>query len=152
MRNNLTRVNYTRNTQSLKTCAVVAGEGEGINRTVIEVGGGSGWDLRELIVDAKDIQSTDLTTEQYNALLTQRGSEQLAVNGVVESLEAQTQPFVNYTYKDDYDLGDIVTVRKKTWSIETDKRITEVQEIYENGGFTIVPTYGDPLPETIDID
>ena len=45
----------------------------------------------------------------------------------------------------------IVTVRKKAWGIEMDKRITEIQEIYENGGFSIVPTFGDPLPDSVDL-
>lgn len=37
------------------------------------------------------------------------------------------------------------------WGIEMDKRITEIQEIYENGGFSIVPTFGDPLPDSVDL-
>ena len=81
----------------------------------------------------------------------QRGNEKLAEYGIVQCLEAVTLPFVNFEYKKDYDLGDIVTVNKKAWSIETDERITEIQEIYENGGFSIVPTFGSPLPEYIDL-
>ena len=69
----------------------------------------------------------------------------------MECLEATTLPFVNFAYKTDYDLGDIVTVNKKAWSLEMDKRITEIQEIYENGGFSIVPTFGSPLPESVDL-
>ena len=149
---NLNGVTYVFNNQNTKTCAVVAGEGEGTARTLVTVGGGTGWDLREVVVDARDVQKEEgMTDAQYIAALTQRGNEKLAEYGVVEALEAQTQPFVNFTYRDDYDLGDIVTVKKKMWGIETDKRITEIQEIYENGGFTIVPTFGEPLPEKIDL-
>ena len=102
-------------------------------------------------MDARDISSDGLTADQYNSALIQRGNEKLAENGIVECLEATTLPNVNFTYKKDYDLGDIVTVNKKAWGIEMDKRITEIQEIYENGGFTIVPTFGDPQPETVDL-
>lgn len=30
-----------------------------------------------------------------------------------------------------------------------DQRITELQEIYEFGGLIVVPTLGDPMPESI---
>ena len=73
------------------------------------------------MVDARDISRTDMTTQQYTAALIQRGTEKLAECGIVECLEAATLPFVNFSYKKDYDLGDIVTVRKKAWGIEMDK-------------------------------
>jgi len=103
------------------------------------------------MVDARDVSSDDMTTAEYQQALIQRGNEKLAEFGIVECLEAATLPFVNFAYKTDYDLGDIVTVEKKAWSIEMDKRITEIQEIYENGGFSIVPTFGSPLPEKVDL-
>lgn len=31
------------------------------------------------------------------------------------------------------------------------ERITEVEEVYENGIFTFTPTFGSPLPETLDL-
>ncbi|MBU9728265.1 siphovirus ReqiPepy6 Gp37-like family protein [Diplocloster modestus] len=149
---NLNGVSYVYNDQNTKTCAIVAGEGEGNDRVVISVGGGSGWDLREAIVDARDVQKNELTDVQYKDVLSQRGHEKLAEYGVVECLEAETKPMVNFEYKKDYELGDIVTVRKKDWGIEADKRITEVQEVYENGSFNLFPTFGDPLPEKIDLE
>lgn len=148
---NLNGVTYVFNNQNTKTCAIVAGEGEGTTRTLVTVGGGSGWDLREVIVDARDMQSDDMTTAEYKEALAQRGNEKLAEYGIIEAMEAQTQPFSNFKYREDYDLGDIVTVEKKNWGIAMDKRITEIQEIFENGGFTIVPTFGDPLPESVDL-
>lgn len=123
-------------------------------RTVVEATIDStktGFDRKELMVDARDLSSDGMTTAQYQAALVQRGIEKLREVGIVECLEATTLPFVNFAYKTDYDLGDIVTVNKKAWSIEIDKRITEIQEIYENGAFTIVPTFGDPLPETVSL-
>ncbi len=149
---NLNGVTYVFNNQNTKTCAIVAGEGEGTARTLVTVGGGSGWDLREVIVDARDVQKDDMTDAEYLETLKQRGNEKLAEYGIIEAMEAQTQPFSNFKYRENYDLGDIVTVKKTMWGIEMDKRITEIQEIYENGGFTIVPTFGDPLPEKINLD
>jgi len=152
---NINQATFVSNNQNMKTHAIVLGEGEGASRvkviaTVDEMA--AGWERRELIVDAADISSDGITTAQYQAALMQRGIEKLAECGIVECLEATTLPFVNFSYKKDYNLGDIVTVNKKAWGIEADKRITEIQEIYENGGFMIVPTFGDPLPETVDLN
>ena len=150
---NLNGVAYVFSNQNTKTCAIVAGEGEGTARTRVTVGGGTGWDLREVIVDARDVQKDDdMTTAEYTEILKQKGNEKLAEYGIVEAMDAQTKPFVNFVYREDYDLGDVVTVKKKMWGIEMDKRITEIQEIFENGGFDIVPTFGDPLPETVNLD
>lgn len=148
--NNLSNAIYKYNDQALKTLAIVGGQGEGAARVVVEVGGGSGLDLREIFVDASDLSPEDLTAEQYREVLRQRGIDELNANIRAESLECETAPSINFTYKKDYDLGDIVTVKKKSWGLYMNQRITEIQEVYEYGGGYVVPTLGDPLPETID--
>lgn len=151
---NIGQTTYTVNAQKYKTHAVVYGDGEGAERTVIEAAidqSAEGWERRELIVDAKDIKREKMTEEQYLSALIQRGTEKLAAYGIIECMEAVVLPDVNFTYKKDYDIGDIVTINKKAWGITIDKRITEIQEIYENGAFSIVPTFGDPLPDQIDL-
>lgn len=151
---NINKATFTTNSQNYKTHAVVFGDGEGTARTVMEATidpAATGWERREVMVDARDIQRDNLTAAQYQSALMQRGKEKLAEYGIVECLEAVTLPNVNFAYKTDYDLGDIVTVNKKAWGIKMDKRITEIQEVYENGGLSIVPTFGDPLPDTVDL-
>ncbi len=151
---NINKTTFTTNSQNYKTHAVVFGDGEGTERTIMEAvidPNLTGWERREVMVDARDIKRDDLTEEQYKEALIQRGTEKLAEYGIVECLEAVTLPNVNFKYKEDYDLGDIVTVNKKAWGIKMDKRIMEVQEIYENGGFSIVPTFGDPLPDKVSL-
>lgn len=148
--NNLNNSVYQINSQLYKTLAYVGGEGEGAERKYVTVGEGEGLELRELFVDAKDIRSEGLTTEEYEALLIQRGIEKLAENCISETFECDTGADVNFKYKVDYDLGDIVSVRKKAWGITQDKRIEEITEIYEYGQMMVVPTLGNPLPETVD--
>lgn len=148
--NNLNNVIYKYNDQQYRTKAIVGGEGEGAARVYVEVGGGTGLDLREIFVDAKDIQSEGLTDAAYKAALAQRGREALAANVVSESVECETEADINFKYKTHYDLGDIVTVKKKKWGIVLNQRITELQEVYEYGGMYVVPTMGDALPEKID--
>ncbi|MCH3961032.1 MAG: siphovirus ReqiPepy6 Gp37-like family protein [Solobacterium sp.] len=147
---NLENATYKFNNQLLRTYAVIGGDGEGTSRTYVTIGSGEGLELRELFVDAKDIQRGDLTDAQYTAALIQRGNEKLAENIESESFEADVNPSINFTYKTDYDLGDIVTIEKKKWDLRINKRITEIQEVYEHENMYIVPTFGDPLPESID--
>lgn len=151
---NLDKATFTTNSQNYKTHAVIFGDGEGETRTILEATidpDAKGWERREVMVDARDISRDNLTENQYLAALIQRGTEKLAEYGIVECLEAVTLPNMNFTYKKDYDLGDIVTVNKKAWGISMDKRITEIQEVYENGGLSIVPTFGDPLPDKVNL-
>lgn len=146
---NLNSATYTENTQNYKTKVYVGGEGEGSARTVVSVGEGEGLDLREDFVSASDISSSEITTAQYTAALEERGRQTLESSKYVKSFEFEADPYINFNYKTDYDVGDIVTIKKSAWGIREDMRITAVQEIYENGAMTIVPTLGDPLPETI---
>jgi len=150
--NNLNNAIYRYNDQNLKTYAIVGGTGEGDARTYYELGGGSGLDLREVFVDAKDINPDGMTAAEYKAALLQRAQETLNASIAAETLECETEAAINFTYKEDYDLGDIVTVRKKKWNLYMNQRITELQEVYEFGGMTVVPTFGDPLPESIKWD
>lgn len=146
---NLNNAIYRYNDQSLKTFAIVGGQGEGDARTYYELGEGEGYDLREVFVDAKDINPEGLTAEQYKAALLQRAQETLNEAIVYETLESETNPAINFTYKEDYDLGDIVTVKKRKWNLHMDQRITELSEVYEHGTMTVVPSFGNPLPEAI---
>lgn len=148
--NNLNNAIYRENDQTYKNVVYVGGEGEGDARVVVKVGDASGLELREMFLDAKDIRSDDLTEEEYITLLQQRGREVLKENEVSQSFECDTGADVNFVYGVNYDLGDIVTVKKKGWEITQDLRITEIQEVYEYGGMKVVPTLGTPLPETID--
>ena len=77
MYDNLNSAIYTENSQSFKTKVYVGGQGEGSDRTWVEVGVGSGLDLREDTVNASDVSSEDITQSEYEAALTQRGLEYL---------------------------------------------------------------------------
>ncbi len=148
--NNLKNAIYKYNNQTLKTVAIVGGQEEGTERTIVKVGSGEGLNLREMFVDARDISHDGLTDAQYRAALYQRGVEALNEARVAESLQSEVSLNTNFTYKEDYDLGDIVTVKKKKWGLYMHQRITALKEVYEYGGGFVVPTLGDPLPETID--
>lgn len=146
---NISKPAYTRESAGYKNFAYVAGEGEGSARTIITVDRTNGEPLRELWVDARDLQKGELSDADYQAQLTQRGLEKLAEVAKLESFAADAVDTANYQYLTDWDLGDIVSFEK--WGILLNQRITEVEEVYENGTVTITPVCGTPLPETLNL-
>ena len=149
--NNLNSLEHRTNNQLLKNVAYVGGEGEGEERVYVEVGEttSSGLDRRELFVDARDLQSQNVSAADYKEVLKTRGREKMAEHSLVNAYECSTVSTGNYNYKIDYDLGDIVTVRHTEWGFSEAKRITEISEVYENGGMFVAPVLGTPLPATI---
>ena len=147
--NNIANPTYTLNGTAYKNYAYVAGEGEGIARIIVIVDRTNGEPRRELWVDARDLQKGELSDTDYKAQLTQRGLEKLAECAAVESFEADAVDTANFEYLTDWDLGDTVSFEK--WGVLLNRRVTEVEEIYENGVKTVTPVCGNPLPETLDL-
>lgn len=146
---NISKASYTRNSTGYANCAVVGGEGDGAARVIAEVDQTGGEPRRELWVDAKDLKKGSLSDADYRAQLTQRGAEKLAEAGRTESFTADAVNTGNFAYLTDWDLGDIVSF--ENWGIRIDERITEVEEVYENGTAAVTPTCGSPLPETLNL-
>lgn len=127
--------------------AYVAGEGEGDQRIYVTVGSGSD----ELYVDARNLTQGDQTLQEYQDQLTQRGVEALAEKVKIDTFEASISTASQYKYNQDYKLGDIVTIQMAKWNQTQNFRITEIEEIWENGMYTVFPTFGDPLPEKLEL-
>ena len=147
---NVLEQEYIDSLNNYKNIALVAGEGEGSERKFITVGGGTGLDRYELFVDARDLQQEDMTNEEYEAVLQNRGQSKLAEMREIQTFESKININSNLTYKEDFDLGDVVTCTSKKWGITIDTRITEVEEIYEESGFSVNITFGNNIPTLID--
>lgn len=149
---NLNDVTYTYDDKKYGTVFYVGGEGEGEQRKIVRLALGeeNGTELREVFIDAKDVRQEELSDSEYEEVLLERGREKAADYVKIESIEAEVED-ANFIYKKDWDIGDLVTVRKKEWGITLNERVTEVQEVYEDGGMSITPTFGDALPETLDL-
>lgn len=150
--NNLLEAKYTVNDQNYKTVCYVGGKGEGSARTIVVAGDDTltGLDRREVFLSATDVSDENLTTAQYQAALLQRGNNELQSDILVSSVECTTDANSNFKYKQNYDLGDVVVIRKENWGISVDMRITEIMEIYEYGAMKVSPVFGNPLPSRID--
>lgn len=140
---NLTGFSYEYNNKELRNCAIVAGEGEGNDRIYIEIDRSNGEPRREIYIDARDIQQEENEPqENYKARLIQRGIEKLSEYGVVENCETVIDTESNLKYMENFDLGDICTVTDILHGISCAKRLTECEEVYENGTFSLSAIFG----------
>lgn len=130
---NLTEQAYTHSARDYASVALVGGEGEGELRTMVTAGLGSGFDRFEVFVDAKALRSEDFG-EEYAAALMQHGEFKLNDLQIARSFDATMHEHGNLRYKEDFDLGDIVTVAANRWGVTMQTRITEIEETYDSEG------------------
>lgn len=142
----------------LRNVGFVGGQGEGVDRKIVKIGDAHGWDRIETFVDARDISDEDeeseeeLTDEEVEELLIDRGKKKMSDMETIFTLEAEiltpTKESV-YEYEKDFDLGDRVDVVNKSWNLKMTAPITELLEIYEPGGFRLEATFGRNRPTLI---
>lgn len=157
---NIQNSNFENYSSPIRNFALIAGAGEGENRkTAVINTDKTGWKLKEIFIDARDIQDVEMTDNgevpipeyEYKQLLLTRGEEKLKEHKRFVNFTAETTTSVNDRYKKDWDLGDIVTIYKTEWGKEIIERVTEVEETFEDGIIRIYPTFGSALPELKDI-
>lgn len=146
---NVLSQDYMETVDKFKNVALIAGEGEGVERKTVSIGEGIGLDRHELFVDAKDLQQEELGEEEYLEQLEQRGKTELSEYQEIISFDSLVNLQSNLTYKKDYDLGDIVTTTNRKWGLTLHSRITEIEEIYEADGMRLNAVFGTALPTRI---
>lgn len=139
---NLLKTDYSFDTQNYKNVALVAGEGEGLERKTQAIGTATGLMRYETYVDARDLSTNEgeYTEAEYNNMMTTRGQESLAESPVVESFSGETETRLTYTLNKDYFLGDIVQVQNE-YGISATPRILEIIESDDENGSSIIPTF-----------
>jgi len=151
----LKELSFTDSEINYKNAAYVAGQGEGSDRRIVEVGSDSGINRHEMFVDARDVSETDdngdpIPEQEIIDTLTTRGQRELNKMIQEQYLEGQVLTHSPFEYEKDYDLGDMVTIRNKEWGVTMDARITVIKEIHEQGGLQIEATFGNSKPTLID--
>lgn len=144
----LSSSDYSASMAEVRTVAMVAGEGEGASRKKMSVSlfseEPSGLDRRELFVDAHDVSSDtedgELTQQEYDDLLIQKGMEELLKYTVTEAFSCETPQLTQYQYGVDYFNGDIVQVQNQ-YGIERKMRIVEVIRTQSEVGYIVYPTF-----------
>ena len=149
---NLMNNNYVESEKTLKTTALVAGEGEGSDRKVttvsIEKITSMGLDRRELFVDAAGVSSSvngeTISDDEYMKQLSQKGSEELSKNKKTISFEGEVDISATYEFGSDYYIGDVVQVINE-FGCQSGSRITEFIRSQDDTGLEYYPTF-----ETLD--
>lgn len=145
---NLINSNYLESTKTLKTIALVGGEGEDTNRKTMivesENGGGSGLTRRELFVDARGISTTvdghEISGSEYNEQLKQKGTEELSANSTTKSFEGQVETTRLFVYGVNFFKGDIVQIENE-YGIQSKSRVIEVVRSQATDGVDVYPTF-----------
>lgn len=165
---NIIKSEYTLNTEDFRNIALVAGESpdgddaETNRKTLIVLSDEdseepSGFDRRELYVDARDLQSestddegntTTISDSEYNAKLKTRGLEKLGDCLEVESYEGEIRNDSEtvFHYNQDYFLGDKVDIIDTDLKLRIQAIVTGVTITQENGEYTVNPSFGFTQP------
>ena len=81
--------------------------------------------------------------------MTDRGKLKLSENSSVESFDSTININSNLVYKIDYDLGDKVSFVDNRFGIVVNKRIVEIEEVYENSMLKVNCVFGEGQVELL---
>lgn len=126
--------------------ALVGGSGEDANRILKSVSKGNytGFDLKEIFVDAKNQSNNNISSGDYLKQLEELGKE--AMTDETFTFETTVD---STDYKTKWNLGDIVDLKYEEWGIISQKIISEIEEDIVDGKRDVIVTLGTPLPEAI---
>lgn len=147
---NMKNISYSEDATTYANVMVVAGEGEGTERTVVEVGDteATDWDRMEEYVDARDLQKqtdseTTITDEQYIALLEQRGRKKQEEHIAFVSLYGTViSSSTLFKYGVDYKLGDFVSVVDESMGLVSDVQITSISKYHTKSSIILDIGFG----------
>lgn len=141
---NLLSSDYVINNDNFANVAVVAGEGEGLDRKKVTVGDASGLERYEVWIDSRNTSSDDgtISEDEYLELLAQEGVESLSEMETTTTFSGEIDDSTNYTINVDYFLGDIVQI-ENDYGIQATTRIIEIIESEDDTGNSVIPTFAE---------
>lgn len=150
---NLVSSAYLYDVTALKNTVLIGGEGEGEARFhAIVKSSASGAARREVFVDASSNSRTykdengdeqTLTDAEYNAQLETVGLQAISGLAITETFDGEVDLMSgSFRYRDDFSLGDIVTIQDLEIGLYINARILEVTEVEDDSGYMISIVYG----------
>lgn len=143
---NLDQTVYNRDQKSWITAAYAGGAGEDEGRFIQTVFENdtvtSGFDRREGWIDCGSIEEIDDLIYEAKYKIKDKVKSETLTGNVLD-----TGPFV---YRQDWDLGDKVTVQSRESGVQMDSQITEVEESYEPSRSSLRVTFGQRGRELLD--
>lgn len=124
----------------------------GSDGTIVSIDRSKGGRKRVCYVDASSVTPDGKTDAAYRDELKTQCGWALFDHIKTESFTGTATDVENFVYTEDWDLGDKVTTGDSTIGKTLTERVTEVEEIYENGGVTVYPVTGKTKSETLDLE
>ena len=155
---NLVSSTYTSDNSTVKNTALIGGEGEGTDRKCAfyftwgdELRHIKGIGRRETFVDASSISTTykdgdeekTYTNDVYRKMLEAQGRQSIAELQRIETFDGEIDTTnSSFTYGEDYNLGDLVTIEDRDIGKYINARILSVTEVQDDNGYNIDIEYG----------
>lgn len=142
---NLINAEFQKDIKGVVTAVLAAGEGEGLERKTIWVendNAPTGLNRCEFFDDSRNTSSNngEIPEADYYKQLAEDGKASLTT---YESTFAGEVNFTSVKFKEDVNVGDIVTIESKALGYMLNARIIEVIEsISASGAYSVIPTFG----------
>ena len=148
---NLTSTAYAYDEAAKKTTALIGGEGEGTDRKLaFAFEWISGMERREVFVDASSITSEAeegapaVTMSDYRKQLETQGQQTIRQSPAEETLSGEMDiTNAAVSYREDFGVGDIVTLEDSRLGLSKAVRILSVTEVQDSNGYQVKIEYGD---------
>lgn len=148
---NLTSTAYAYDETAKKTTALIGGEGEGTDRKLaFAYEWVSGMERREVFVDASSITSEAeegapaVSLEDYRKQLEAQGQQTISQSPAEETLSGEMDiTNAAVAYREDFGVGDIVTLEDSRLGLSKAVRILSVTEVQDSNGYQVKIEYGD---------
>jgi hypothetical protein len=142
---NILNSNYLEASTNERNVALVVGRTDSDTPVIVVVGDVTGFDRRELFVDAKDISpkredGSIIPADEYEELLRQRGNDELREYKRLTTFEGEVEVIKTFVYKQDFFIGDIVQIINE-YGIEGSARVSEMMMSEDTSGSMVVPTF-----------
>ena len=86
------------------------------------------------------LSTVELQDIIYMSYLLSRGYDVISEYGTVISFEGSVEPAITFQYREDYNLGDIVTIQNR-YGISVQARIIETVEVNDENGYSLQPKF-----------
>lgn len=143
---NLADTVYSLDRSSYYNRVVIGGEGEGKDRIIAEysdeITKNAGLLMRETFVDAKTVSSNVDSDVSYVTLLQRIAIDSVNSKRIVQSFGGDILPGGQFRYREDYFLGDTVTIRN-VYGITGTAVVSEIVETEDDNGYRLIPTFKD---------
>ena len=140
---NLGNTDFTIDRRTYFNRIIVAGEGEGKDRSIATTGMAvkhGGIEVKEKYLDKKNASSNSDGASSYEKLIASIANTALDASKETVEFIGEALNDAHFKYRKDYNLGDTVTVQN-SYGITGSATVSEVVETVDSVGYKVIPTF-----------